>query len=55
MTPIGQACSISAPTHTRQPRDFQWQVHPQFGKMSEKEWMRLGYLHMDRHLRQFGA
>jgi hypothetical protein len=40
---------------TRQPRDFQWQVHPHFGKMSEKEWMRLGYLHMDHHLRQFGA
>jgi Protein of unknown function (DUF1569) len=40
---------------TRQPRDVQWQVHPQFGKMSEKEWMRLGYLHMDHHLRQFGA
>jgi len=40
---------------TRQPRGFQWQAHPHFGKMSEKEWMRLGYLHMDHHLRQFGA
>ena len=40
---------------TRRPRDFQWQVHPQFGQMSEKEWMQLGYLHMDHHLRQFGA
>ena len=39
----------------QQPRSFQWQAHPQFGKMSEKEWMRLGYLHMDHHLRQFGA
>ena len=40
---------------TRQPRGFQWQAHPHLGKMSEKEWMRLGYLHMDHHLRQFGA
>ena len=40
---------------TRQPRDFQWQPHPHFGRMSEKEWMRLAYLHADHHLRQFGA
>lgn len=40
---------------TRQPKDFQWQPHPYFGEMSTREWMRLGYLHMDHHLRQFGA
>ena len=40
---------------TRQPRDFQWQPHPHFGPMSDREWMRLAYLHMDHHLRQFGA
>jgi len=40
---------------TRQPRDFQWQAHPIFGPMTEAEWMRWGYLHMDHHLRQFGA
>ena len=41
---------------TRQPRDFEWaQSHPHFGKMSETEWMRLAYLHVDHHLRQFGA
>jgi len=28
--------------------------HPIFGAMSETEWMRWGYLHMDHHLRQFG-
>ena len=28
--------------------------HPIFGPMSEFEWMRWGYLHMDHHLRQFG-
>jgi Protein of unknown function (DUF1569) len=41
---------------TRQPRDFSWPAtHPHFGAMSEAEWMRLAYLHMDHHLRQFGA
>jgi hypothetical protein len=38
------------------PRTFRWpQQHPHFGALSEKEWMRLGYLHPDHHLRQFGA
>jgi hypothetical protein len=40
---------------TRQPDGFQWAAHPIFGPMSEKEWMRWGYLHMDHHLRQFCA
>ena len=29
--------------------------HPIFGKMADEEWLRWGYLHMDHHLRQFGA
>jgi len=29
--------------------------HPVFGAMSDGEWLRLGYLHADHHLRQFGA
>jgi hypothetical protein len=28
--------------------------HPIFGKMTVDDWMRLGYLHADHHLRQFG-
>lgn len=36
-------------------RDFQWHPHPLFGEMSERDWMRWGYLHMDHHLRQFGV
>jgi hypothetical protein len=40
---------------TRKPQDFEWPSHPYLGRMSEKEWMRLGYLHTDHHLRQFGA
>jgi uncharacterized protein DUF1569 len=38
-----------------QARGFEWHPHPIFGRMSEAEWMRWGYLHMDHHLRQFGA
>lgn len=40
---------------TRDPRDFAWQAHPIFGVMRDDEWYRWGYLHMDHHLRQFGA
>lgn len=40
---------------TRKPQDFEWPSHPYLGRMSETEWMRLGYLHTDHHLRQFGA
>jgi hypothetical protein len=31
-----------------------WREHPFFGPMSQGDWMRWGYLHMDHHLRQFG-
>jgi len=40
---------------TGEPRDFEWQPHPIFGRMGEGDWMRWGYLHMDHHLRQFGV
>jgi hypothetical protein len=36
-------------------RDFQWQRHPLFAEMSERDWMRWAYLHVDHHLRQFGV
>src|SRR5262245_4198817 len=32
-----------------------WPPHPIFGRMSQRAWLRWGYLHMDHHLRQFGA
>jgi len=32
-----------------------WPRHPIFGRLSEREWLRWAYLHMDHHLRQFGA
>lgn len=40
---------------TQPPSRFCAEGHPHFGRLSEKEWMRLAYLHADHHLRQFGA
>ena len=40
---------------TSQAGTFGWPPHPIFGRMSEADWMRWGYLHTDHHLRQFGA
>lgn len=40
---------------TRLPREFEYPDHPIFGKLSDAGWQRWGYLHMDHHLRQFGA
>jgi hypothetical protein len=37
------------------PKDFKWQPHPHFGSLSDREWMRLGYLHVNHHLLQFGC
>lgn len=37
------------------PDDFAWPAHPYLGEMSRKEWMRLCYLHIDHHFRQFGV
>lgn len=32
-----------------------WGPHPLFGKMTDKEWGRLYQMHIDYHLKQFGA
>jgi hypothetical protein len=40
---------------TRTDRDFRWTEHPGFGPLSEWEWQRWAYLHVDHHLRQFGV
>lgn len=37
------------------PEGFEFGRHPFFGKMTEFEWMRWGYLHCDHHFRQFRA
>jgi hypothetical protein len=40
---------------TQQPRTFEWREHAIFGHMTDSEWQRLGYRHMDHHFRQFGV
>jgi hypothetical protein len=40
---------------TAMPPRFGGGGHPTFGPMSDAAWLRWGYLHMDHHLRQFGA
>jgi hypothetical protein len=40
---------------TEIPKSFAWPTHPYLGRMSASDWMRLGYLHTDHHLRQFGV
>ena len=32
-----------------------WGEHPLFGPLTARQWLRWSYLHMDHHLRQFGA
>jgi hypothetical protein len=36
-------------------QDFASYTHPMFGRMSAAQWHRWAYLHVDHHLRQFGA
>jgi hypothetical protein len=39
---------------TGQPSSVTWHPHPIFGRMSDADYLRWAYLHMDHHLRQFG-
>lgn len=32
-----------------------FQPHPLFGQMNQRQWGRMVYIHMDHHLKQFGA
>lgn len=67
---IDQECEGTRPAHfaadvadlealleliTTQPSMLEGQVHPVFGRLSRTAWLRWAYLHMDHHLRQFGA
>ncbi len=38
-----------------QAKSVDGQLHPTLGRMSGAAWLRWGYLHMNHHLRQFGA
>jgi hypothetical protein len=50
-----QRLQVLVEGYTEEPRKFQFRPHPIFLEMSERDWMRWGYLHMDHHLRQFGV
>ena len=67
---IDQACGGTRPAHfaadiaeleslmavmVSEPSRMDGRVHPIFGRMSARAWLRWAYLHMDHHLRQFGA
>lgn len=40
--------------YSRAPKDYAFQPHPIFGRLTVNQWQRWGYLHVDHHLRQFG-
>ena len=40
---------------TLQMGSLEGRPHPLFGRMSDAAWLRWSYVHMDHHLRQFGA
>jgi hypothetical protein len=44
---------ISKVYSTDKSQDFS--PHPAFGKLNRHEWGRLGWVHLDHHLRQFGV
>ena len=50
---LGEALALTE-EFARKPRSFSFAPHPMFKEMTEREWMRWGYLHSDHHLRQFG-
>jgi hypothetical protein len=50
---VSQVELLLAKTAAQGPRA--WPVHPIFGRMSHRAWLRWAYLHTDHHLRQFGA
>jgi hypothetical protein len=47
---LEELVALTAPAPARS-----WPRHPIFGGMSEAAWLRWAYLHLDHHLRQFGA
>ena len=40
---------------TAETRSIDGRPHPYFGNLSDAAWLRWAWLHMDHHLRQFGA
>ncbi len=50
-----KALKLQIETFIARGDDFNWQIHPTFGKMSHRQWAKLAYSHLDHHLSQFGA
>lgn len=52
---VGDAAALEATVErlTSRAGRGDWPRHPDFGAMSEGDWLRWGYLHMHHHLRQF--
>jgi hypothetical protein len=50
-----EALAATVERFSQAQRDFTWGRHPLFAEMTDSEWLRWGYLHMDHHLRQFGV
>jgi hypothetical protein len=50
-----RAALLAAIKRFRFAPDARRSPHPVMGELSHEEWMRWGYLHVDHHLRQFGA
>lgn len=40
---------------TSLPVDHNWAKHPAFGQLNRDQWGKLGYKHIDHHLKQFGV
>lgn len=52
---VAQLATLVEMFATAPPGTLDGVPHPIFGRMSSSDWLRWGYLHMDHHLRQFGA
>jgi len=50
-----QKCLALIAETAQKPQDSTWGTHPAFGQMNGAQFSRLAALHLDHHLRQFGA
>lgn len=50
-----EALLVSLEKMASLPVDHNWAKHPAFGQMNRDQWGKLGYKHIDHHLKQFGA
>lgn len=46
--------AVSADFHAERDRES-WPRHPMFGNLTQEQWGKMQYKHLDHHLRQFGV